>query len=79
MMASGSGKGDSHGVQAMSEFLQAMLMLVVSLAYTLFAVCWALTHSLTHWHVVSLTALLILYVLFAVWYERQVLALADED
>ena len=51
-------------------------MLVVSLASTLFAVCWALTHSLTHWHIVSWIAFLILY---AVWYERKVLARADED
>ena len=75
-MASGSGKGDFRGVQAMSEFLQAMLMLVVSLASTLFAVCWALTHSLTLWHVASWIAFLILY---AIWYERKVLALVDED
>jgi hypothetical protein len=79
MVASGAQQGHSCGVQAMYEFLQAMLISMVSLAFTLFAVCWALTHSLTHWQTASCIAFLILYTLFAVWYERKVLALADED
>jgi hypothetical protein len=42
--------------------------------------CWSLTaHSLTHWHVASWIAFLILGVLHVVWYERKLLALVDED
>jgi ABC-type transport system involved in Fe-S cluster assembly fused permease/ATPase subunit len=78
MAPGGGGKAIARGA-GMSEFLQAMLISLVSLAFTLLAVCWTLTNALTHWQIASCVAFLILYALFAIWYERQVLAPADED